>query len=81
MTIFTPARIRLALLLVVAGYPVIPAYLYALGALTASWEMWQRTLLLVPMMVLTIVFVLMPAIQKQFGSFIAGGLARRAMNG
>ncbi|MBU1175711.1 MAG: hypothetical protein KKH72_09950 [Alphaproteobacteria bacterium] len=53
-------------------YPVITAYLYLLGPVTAGWEMWQRTIVLVPMMVLTIVFAVSPAINRYFGRFIAG---------
>lgn len=66
------SRLRLALLLVFGVYPVITLYLYALFPLTQGWELWQRTLVLVPLMVLTIVFVVMPFIQKRFGGFIAG---------
>ena len=66
------SRLRLALLLVFGVYPVITLYLYALFPLTQGWELWQRTLVLVPLMVLTIVFVVMPFIQKRFGGFIVG---------
>ena len=66
------SRLRLALLLVFGVYPVITVYLYALFPLTQGWELWHRTLVLVPLMVLTIVFVVMPFIQRHFGGFIAG---------
>ena len=66
------ARIRLALVLAGFVYPVITAYLYALGPLTPGWQMWQRTFVLVPMMVVTIVFGLTPMINRYFGHFIAG---------
>lgn len=65
-------RIRLAMIMAGFVYPVITLYLYAIGPLTTGWEMWQRTIVLVPMMVLTIVFAVMPAINRFFGRFIAG---------
>ena len=54
-------------------YPVITLYLYVLGPVTVGWQMWQRTIILVPLMVLTIVFAVSPAINRYFGRFIAGG--------
>lgn len=70
------SRLRLALLMVLGVYPVITLYIYALFPLTDGWQLWQRTLLLVPLMVLTMVFFVMPFIQSRFGAFIAG---RRAV--
>lgn len=72
MSRFTNPQIRLALLMMLGVYPVVTAYLYILMPLTDGWPMWQRTLVLVPMMVATIVFGLIPAIQRHFGWFIAG---------
>jgi antibiotic biosynthesis monooxygenase (ABM) superfamily enzyme len=66
------SRLRLALLMFFGVYPVITLYIYALFPLTTGWQMWQRTLLLVPLMVLTMVFFVMPVIQTRFGAFIAG---------
>jgi len=66
------SRLRLALLMVLGVYPIITLYLYALFPLTDGWQLWQRTLVLVPLMVVSIVFGLMPFIQKRFGGFIAG---------
>ena len=66
------SRLRLAFLMVLGVYPVITLYIYALFPLTDGWQMWQRTLLLVPLMVLTMVFLVMPVIQTRFGGFIAG---------
>ncbi len=66
------SRLRLALLMFFGVYPVITLYIYALFPLTTGWQMWQRTLLLVPLMVLTMVFFVMPFIQTRFGAFIAG---------
>ena len=56
----------------VAVYPVVTSYLYILMPLTQGWEMWQRSLVLVPFMATTIVMLIVPFIGKHFGAFIAG---------
>jgi Uncharacterized protein conserved in bacteria len=72
------SRLRLSLLMFFGVYPVITLYIYALFPFTDGWQMWQRTLLLVPLMVLTMVFFVMPVIQTRFGAFIAGRKTARA---
>ena len=72
MNLFNTTKTRMALLMIVGVYPIITAYLYLLVPLTLGWETWQRTAVLAPTMVITIVFGLIPAIQKHFGWFIAG---------
>jgi len=67
-----PIRWRQALLTFVAVYPVITLYIYAIFPLTDGWAIWQRTLLLAPLMVLTIVYVIAPWLQKRFGGYIMG---------
>ena len=67
-----PIRWRLALLTGLAVYPAITAYLYIIFPLTDGWALWQRTALLVPLMVLTIVYLIAPRIQRHFGWFIMG---------
>lgn len=67
-----PIRWRLALLTALAVYPAITAYLYVIFPLTDGWDLWQRTALLVPLMVLTIVYLIAPRIQRHFGWFITG---------
>jgi antibiotic biosynthesis monooxygenase (ABM) superfamily enzyme len=65
-------RLRMALIMTVFVYPVVTLYLYILMPLTAGWEMWQRSLILVPLMATTIVMLIVPFITKRFGAFIAG---------
>jgi antibiotic biosynthesis monooxygenase (ABM) superfamily enzyme len=65
-----PSRHRLALILVVAVYPVITAVLYALGPFTESWHVWQRTFLVAPVMVAAMVYGLIPAVQRNFRRFL-----------
>jgi hypothetical protein len=43
-----------------------------------GWEMWQRSLVLVPFMATTIVMLIVPFITKRFGAFIAGKKPVRA---
>jgi len=66
------ARLRMALVMTVFVYPVVTLYLYVLMPLTPGWELWQRSLVLVPIMASTIVLLVVPFITRRFGSFIAG---------
>lgn len=66
-----PSKARLALVMILAVYPLITVLLYILAPLTEGWAVWHRTILIAPIMVLSIVFVVSPAIQKYFGWFVA----------
>lgn len=66
------SRIRMALLMTLAVYPVVTLYSYVLVPFTAGWDIWQRSLVLVPFVATTIVFVIVPFITARFGAFIAG---------
>lgn len=66
------SKLRMALVMTLAVYPVVTLYLYILMPLTPGWEMWQRSLILVPCMATTIVLLIVPLIGKHFGTFIAG---------
>ena len=66
------SKIRMAAVMTVFVYPVVTLYLYILMPLTQGWEMWQRSLVLVPFMATTIVMFIVPFIGKRFGGFIAG---------
>jgi antibiotic biosynthesis monooxygenase (ABM) superfamily enzyme len=72
------ARLRMALVMTIFVYPVVTLYLYILMPLTNGWEMWQRSLVLVPFMATTIVMLIVPFITKRFGAFIAGKKPARA---
>jgi antibiotic biosynthesis monooxygenase (ABM) superfamily enzyme len=67
-----PSKLKFALLMIVAVYPIITLLLYVVMPLTASWAIWQRTLLIAPVMVLSIVFLVSPTVNRHFGWFIAG---------
>lgn len=66
------AKLRMALVMSLAVYPVVTLYLYILMPLTPGWTMWQRSLILVPFMATTIVLLVVPSITRFFGAFIAG---------
>jgi antibiotic biosynthesis monooxygenase (ABM) superfamily enzyme len=72
MQLSLAAKIRMALVMTVFVYPVVTLYLYILMPLTPGWEMWQRSLVLVPFMATTIVMLIVPFITRRFGAFIAG---------
>ncbi|MDF2798794.1 MAG: hypothetical protein K0R85_1538 [Devosia sp.] len=72
MPSFLASRLRMALVMSVAVYPVVTLYLYVLMPLTTGWDIWQRSLVLVPCMASTIVLVVVPLIGRHFGAFIAG---------
>jgi antibiotic biosynthesis monooxygenase (ABM) superfamily enzyme len=66
------SRLRMAAVMTLLVYPVVTLYLYVLMPLTAGWEIWQRCLILVPVMATTIVLIVVPAATRYFGGFIAG---------
>ena len=61
---------RFALLVLLGAYPVITAILYFVFPLTGGWTIWQRTVLVAPMMVAAMVWGVIPAVQQRFRSFI-----------
>jgi len=67
------ARTRMALLVLVAVYPVITAILYVVAPFTQDWPMWERNIIVAPLMVIAMVYFIIPAIQARFGRFITTG--------
>lgn len=64
------SKFRLAVLVFVFVYPVITAIQYALVPLTKGWEVWERSLVMVPIMVGLMVYTIIPTIQKRFKAFL-----------
>jgi len=64
------SRPRFALLVMLGVYPLITGLLYIVIPLTEGWSTWQRTLVIVPLMVVTIIWGLIPGVQKLFLGFI-----------
>lgn len=67
------ARTRLALLVLVAVYPVITGLIYLVGPFTSDWPVWERNFIIAPLMVIAMVYFIIPTIQARFGRFVATG--------
>lgn len=65
-----PSKLRLSLVMLAIVYPFVTAILYILMPLTEGWPLWERTLLLAPIMVFSIVYFIAPTIQKHLGWFV-----------
>ena len=65
-------RLRLALCLMVGAYPLIATILGLIGPMIADWPFYLRPLPIVPLMVLGMVFLVIPAAQRLAGGWIAG---------
>jgi len=64
------SRPRFALLVLLGVYPLITAMLYVIFPLTDGWTIWQRTLVIAPLMVGAMIYGLIPGIQKAFRGFL-----------
>jgi antibiotic biosynthesis monooxygenase (ABM) superfamily enzyme len=64
------SRVRFAGLVGLGVYPLITALLYIIFPLTEGWDTWQRTLVIVPLMVTAMVWGLIPGVHRLFGRFI-----------
>ena len=64
------SRPRFALLVLTGVYPLITTILYVLAPLTDGWPIWQRTLVIAPIMVMAMIWGLIPTVQRVFRGFI-----------
>jgi antibiotic biosynthesis monooxygenase (ABM) superfamily enzyme len=64
------SRPRFAPLVLIGVFPVITAILNLIFPLTFEWAIWQRTLLIAPLMVAIMILGVIPIVLKQFRSFI-----------
>jgi antibiotic biosynthesis monooxygenase (ABM) superfamily enzyme len=65
-----PSRVRFSLFVFCFVYPLVTALLYILAPLTAGWSLWQRNLVMVPLIVVAMVYVIIPFIQKRMGRWL-----------
>ncbi len=72
------SRVRFAGLVLVGAYPLITALLYLVLPLTGGWALWQRTLLVAPLMVAAMVWGVIPTVQRRFDGFINRAAAHGA---
>jgi antibiotic biosynthesis monooxygenase (ABM) superfamily enzyme len=64
------SKLHFALAMLVPVYPLITTILYIVLPLTEGWTIWQRTAVIAPIMVFSIVFFVSPFVQKRFSNFI-----------
>lgn len=67
---FMISRYRFTLVLALVVYPLITAILYVVAPLTEGWEIWQRTLVVAPTMVVAMVWGVIPAVHRYAGRLI-----------
>lgn len=65
-----PSRLRFALFVFVFVYPLVTALIYLLAPLTPDLAIWQRNLIMVPMIVVSMVYGIIPTIQRHFARFL-----------
>ena len=64
------SRPRFAILVLIGVCPVITTIFNVIFPLTVGWTVWQRTLLIAPLMVAIMIWGVIPVVQKQFWGFI-----------
>ncbi|MGB3503685.1 MAG: hypothetical protein WBA44_18840 [Mesorhizobium sp.] len=64
------SRPRFALLILLGVYPLITCLLYVIMPLTNGWSLWERTLVIAPLMVGLMVWGVIPAVQHYGRRFI-----------
>ncbi|MDP3340700.1 hypothetical protein [Frigidibacter sp.] len=64
------SRPRFALLVLIGVYPLITAITYLTVPLTTGWPIWQRNLVVAPIMVAVIIYGLIPTIHARCGRFV-----------
>lgn len=64
------SRPRFLLLVLLGAYPLITALLYLVIPLTAGWSIWQRTVVVAPLMVAAMVYGVIPQVQRRFHRFL-----------
>ncbi|WP_319412303.1 hypothetical protein [uncultured Cohaesibacter sp.] len=65
-----PSRARFALMILIFVYPLVTLLLYAIAAVTPNWPLWQRALIMVPIVVVAMVYIIIPLIQQRMQAFI-----------
>lgn len=64
------SRLRLALAITAFTYPLVTLVLFLLGPITAPWPAWQKSLVIVPIIVPIMVWAIIPIIHRWFGSWL-----------
>lgn len=61
---FKAGRLTFCILVFAAVYPLVTGLAYLTQAAARDWEIWQRHLIVVPIIVCAMVFVIIPNIQR-----------------
>ena len=61
---FKAGRLTFCTLVFAAVYPLVTGLTYLTQAVARDWEIWQRHLIVVPIIVCAMVFVIIPSIQR-----------------
>jgi antibiotic biosynthesis monooxygenase (ABM) superfamily enzyme len=51
-------------------YPLVTGLIYALTPLTIDWQIWQRNLVMVPIIVISMIWVIIPRIHRHFARWL-----------
>ncbi|HEY9213907.1 MAG TPA: hypothetical protein VIQ29_13795 [Ancylobacter sp.] len=70
MTELRFSRVRFTIAAVLAAYPVVTALLYLILPLTPEWPLWQKSLLIVPVVVSTMIWLLIPRIHRHLKDWL-----------
>ena len=65
-----PSRARFALMIFLFVYPLVTLLLYGLAAMTPNWQLWQRAMIMVPLVVVAMVYLIIPFIQQRLQPLI-----------
>ncbi|MCR8547911.1 hypothetical protein M4578_08730 [Salipiger sp. P9] len=65
-----PSRPRLAVFVFLGVYPLVTLALYGLAPMTEGWTIWQRNLVMVPIIVVSMIWVIIPRIHRHFGRWL-----------
>nr|WP_319391378.1 hypothetical protein [uncultured Cohaesibacter sp.] len=65
-----PSRARFALMILLFVYPLVTVLLYGIAAVTPDWQLWQRAMIMVPIVVVSMVYLIIPLIQQRMQALI-----------
>ncbi|MDO5706878.1 MAG: hypothetical protein Q4G49_17635 [Paracoccus sp. (in: a-proteobacteria)] len=65
-----PSRQRLAVLVFLFVYPLVTAVMMVLTPLTVGWPIPLRTLVLVPLVVASMIWIIIPFIHRRLGHLL-----------
>ena len=67
-TVFS--RSRFTVLVMIGVYPLVTGLFYAIIPFTEGWATWQRTAILVPLVVVSMVWAIIPFIHRRCDAFL-----------